>query len=55
MGRLEESAGVPKNPKMSKDSPIGRAIIGRKKGETVEVDAPGGAMKITIEDISKKK
>ncbi|MFA7636425.1 MAG: transcription elongation factor GreA [Monoglobales bacterium] len=44
-----------KNPKMSKDSPIGRAIIGRKKGETVEVDAPGGAMKITIEDISKKK
>ena len=44
-----------KNPKISKDSPIGKAIIGRKKGDTVEVEAPGGVMKITIEDISKKK
>jgi len=44
-----------KNPKISKDSPIGKAIIGKKKGDTVEVEAPAGTMKFTIEDISKKK
>lgn len=44
-----------KNPKISKDSPIGKAIIGKKKGDTVTVEAPAGIMKFTIEDISKKK
>ena len=44
-----------KNPKISKDSPIGKAIIGKKKGDKVVVDAPVGTMKFTIEDISKKK
>ena len=44
-----------KNPKISKDSPIGKAIIGKKKGDKVVVDAPMGTMKFTIEDISKKK
>lgn len=44
-----------KNPKISKDSPIGKAIIGKKKGETATVEAPAGTMTFTIEDISKKK
>ena len=44
-----------KNPKISKDSPIGKAIIGKKKGDAVEVDAPAGVLKFIIEDISKKK
>ena len=44
-----------KNPKISKDSPIGKAIIGKKKGDTVTVEAPAGTMTFTIEDISKKK
>ena len=44
-----------KNPKISKDSPIGKAIIGKKKGDTATVEAPAGIMTFTIEDISKKK
>ena len=32
-----------------------KAIIGKKKGDTVEVEAPAGTMTFTIEDISKKK
>ena len=37
--------------KLSNESPVGKAIIGRKKGETVEVAAPRGALKFKILDI----
>jgi transcription elongation GreA/GreB family factor len=30
---------------------VGKAIIGKKKGETVEVSAPRGAMKFKILEI----
>ena len=30
----------PAERKLSNESPVGKAIIGRKKGETVEVDHP---------------
>jgi transcription elongation factor GreA len=33
-------------------TPIGKALIGRKKGEIVEVQAPGGMIKFEIIDIS---
>ena len=33
-------------------TPIGKALIGRKKGEIVEVQAPGGMNKLEIIDIS---
>lgn len=33
----------PVERKLSNESPVGRAIIGRKKGETVEVATPKGA------------
>ena len=35
----------PTQNKLSNESPVGKAIIGHKKGETVEVTAPRGAMK----------
>jgi len=37
--------------KLSNESPVGKAIMGRKKGETVEVAAPRGKMKFKIMDI----
>ena len=37
--------------KLSNESPVGKAILGRKKGETVEVAAPRGSLKFKILDI----
>jgi transcription elongation factor GreA len=41
----------PSELKLSNESPVGKAIIGKKKGETVEVSAPRGALKYKILDI----
>ncbi|HET7856109.1 MAG TPA: transcription elongation factor GreA [Gaiellaceae bacterium] len=42
----------PAEQKLSNESPVGKAIIGRKKGETVEVTTPRGkALKFKILDI----
>jgi transcription elongation factor GreA len=41
----------PAERKLSNESPVGRAIIGRKKGETVEVVAPRGSLKYKIIDV----
>jgi transcription elongation factor GreA len=41
----------PAEQKLSNESPVGKAIIGRKKGETVEVAAPRGSLKFKIMDI----
>ena len=41
----------PAEDKLSNESPVGKAIIGRKKGETVEVSAPRGSLKFKIMDI----
>ena len=42
----------PAEQKLSNESPVGKAIIGRKKGETVEVATPrGGSLKYKILDI----
>lgn len=38
--------------KISNQSPLGRAIVGKKKGDTCKVMAPGGEIKYTIENIS---
>ena len=38
----------PAELKLSNESPVGRAIIGRKKGEIVEVAAPRGSLKFKI-------
>jgi len=41
----------PGEHKLSNESPVGKAIIGKKKGETVEVSAPRGSLKFKIMDI----
>jgi transcription elongation factor GreA len=41
----------PAEHKLSNESPVGKAIIGKKKGETVEVAAPRGSLKFKIMDI----
>jgi transcription elongation factor GreA len=41
----------PREQKLSNESPVGKAIIGKKKGETVEVAAPSGALKYKIIDV----
>ena len=42
----------PEQHKLSNESPVGKAIIGKKKGETVEVTTPRGkALKYKILDI----
>jgi transcription elongation factor GreA len=43
----------PLNNKISNESPVGRAIIGKKKGMTVEVNVPAGIIQYKIVDIKK--
>jgi len=42
----------PTGRKLSNESPVGKAIIGRKKGEVVDVVAPRGSLKFKILDIA---
>ena len=41
----------PAENKLSNESPVGKAIMGHKKGETVEVSAPRGSLKFKILEI----
>ena len=41
----------PAERKLSNESPVGKAILGKKKGEVVEVTAPRGSLKFKILDI----
>ncbi len=41
----------PSESKLSNESPVGKAILGRKKGEVVEVAAPRGSLKFKIIEI----
>jgi len=43
----------PMEMKISNESPVGTAIIGHKVGEVVEVEAPGGVIKLQILEIRK--
>lgn len=39
--------------KISNESPVGKALIGHKKGEEVDVETPGGIVKYKIIDIKR--
>ncbi len=39
--------------KISDESPMGKALLGKKIGDVVTVDAPGGEFKVKILEISK--
>lgn len=43
----------PDQSKISDESPVGKALIGRNVGETVDVDTPGGIVKLKILNINK--
>lgn len=43
----------PLNYKISNESPLGKAIIGKKVGDVVEIDAPIGIIKYEINNIQK--
>jgi transcription elongation factor GreA len=49
--KLRDVGANPAENKLSNESPVGKAIIGHKKGDTVEVAAPRGAMKYKILEI----
>ena len=42
----------PKEKKISHESPLGKALLGKKIGEKVEVEAPAGTVVYTIESVS---
>lgn len=42
----------PKESKISYESPLGKALLGKKVGEKVEVEAPAGKIVYTIEAIN---
>jgi len=41
----------PGNRRLSNESPVGRAVLGHKKGDVVEVAAPSGTIKLQIMSI----
>jgi transcription elongation factor GreA len=41
----------PLEKRLSQTSPIGKALLGKKKGETVSIDVPAGTMQYKILDI----
>ena len=43
----------PDQNRLSNESPVGRAVIGRKKGDKVEVTTPKGVVKYEIATISR--
>ena len=45
----------PLEDKISNESPVGVAIMGKKSGETVEVSVPDGAIKYKIMSIKRSK
>lgn len=45
----------PLSNRISNESPMGAALLGKKKGQTVKVNAPGGLVTLKIRDIQLKK
>lgn len=43
----------PAASRISNESPVGRALMGHKVGDTVEIEVPGGKIKYKIIDIHK--
>lgn len=41
-----------KEKKISVTSPIGKGLLGKGKGDVVEINTPGGILKLKIEDIT---
>ena len=42
----------PRHGRISNESPVGRALLGKKVGEEVAVSAPGGSFRLTVKQIA---
>jgi transcription elongation factor GreA len=42
----------PREGKISNESPVGRALLGKKIGDEVQVMAPAGVLKLTVKEIT---
>ena len=42
----------PAEGRISDESPLGRALLGKKRGDQVKIEAPGGVVEMTITSIS---
>lgn len=42
----------PAEGRISDESPLGRALLGKKRGDSVKIQAPGGTVEMTITSIS---
>lgn len=49
---LEVSALADGPAEVSDDSPVGRALLGRRAGESFEVELPSGTVQYTVRDIT---
>lgn len=49
VGSLEAD---PFNNKISNESPIGKAVMGHKAGETISVDSPNGAYEVLLKSVN---
>lgn len=38
--------------RISVESPVGRALLGRRRGDEIEVQTPGGVRRLTVVDVS---
>ena len=43
----------PMNNRISNESPVGRALLGHRAGEVIDVEVPAGVIKLEILEISK--
>ncbi|MGH7661278.1 MAG: transcription elongation factor GreA [Vulcanimicrobiaceae bacterium] len=43
----------PPNKRLSNESPLGRALLGRRKGDTIDVETPRGRVQYKIEAVNK--
>ena len=43
----------PSNGKISDESPVGSALLGKKVGDVVEVPAPAGSIELKVVEINK--
>ncbi len=48
----EQEADISEN-KISVDSPIGGGLLGKEKGDVIEINVPAGKVKLKIKDISR--
>jgi transcription elongation factor GreA len=50
VGSIEERRGG--MPVVSPSAPLGKALLGKRAGDTVEYEAPGGSLRVTIVEVT---